>query len=59
MTRGLGGHSQSNVSANLKGISFPAEKDDLCQQAEENGAEPEIQALKPIPPQIPITFWAP
>lgn len=45
MTRGLGGHSPSNVSAHLKGISFPAEKDDLCQQAEENGAEPAVMEV--------------
>ena len=45
MTRGMGGHSPSNVSAHLKGIEFPAEKDDLCRQAEENGAEPEVMEV--------------
>ena len=45
MTRGMGGHSPSNVSAHLKGIDFPAEKDDLCRQAEENGAKPAVMEV--------------
>ena len=39
MTRGLGGHSPANVSHHLKGIGFPASKEDLIQQARRNGAE--------------------
>jgi len=42
MTRGLGGHSPSNVAHYLKGIDFPARKEDLLRQAKDNGAEPEV-----------------
>jgi len=42
MTRGLGGHSPANVSHNLKGVEFPARKQDLMRQARENGAEPAV-----------------
>lgn len=45
MTRGMGGHSPSNVSAHLKGIDFPAEKEDLLRQVEENGAEPAVMEV--------------
>ena len=39
MTRGLGGHSPANVTHHLKGMDFPASKEDLIQQARRNGAE--------------------
>ena len=39
MTRGLGGHSPANVSHHLKGIDFPATKQDLMRQARNNGAD--------------------
>jgi hypothetical protein len=39
MTRGLGGHSPANVSHHLKGLDFPARKQDLMRQARENGAD--------------------
>lgn len=39
MTRGLGGHSPANVSHHLKGIDFPANKQDLMRQVRENGAD--------------------
>ncbi len=42
MTRGLGGHSPANVSHNLRGVEFPARKQDLMRQARENGAEPAV-----------------
>lgn len=42
MTRGLGGESPSNVSLHLKGIDFPAGRDDLSKQAEKNGAPQEV-----------------
>jgi hypothetical protein len=42
MTRGLGGHSPSNVSHHLKGIEFPASKDTLLEVAKENGAERDV-----------------
>lgn len=39
MTRGLGGSSPANVTHYLKGIDFPASKQDLMQTAKDNGAE--------------------
>jgi len=42
MTRGMGGHSPSNVAHHLKGIHFPARKRDLLRQAEDNDAGPDI-----------------
>ena len=42
MTRGLGGHSPANVTHHLKGIHFPAKKQDLIKQAKHNGAEKDI-----------------
>ncbi len=42
MTRGLGGESPANVSFRLKGIVFPARRQDLIQQAQKNGALPEV-----------------
>ena len=50
MTRGLGGHSPANVSHFLKGIDFPAKKQDLMQQAKGNGAEPAvIEVIEAMP----------
>jgi hypothetical protein len=45
MTRGLGGHSPANVTHHLKGIHFPARKQDLLKQAKQNGAEKEVMEL--------------
>lgn len=42
MARGLGGKSPANISHHLKGIDFPANKQDLIQQAEKNGAKDDI-----------------
>jgi len=42
MTRGMGGHSPSNVAHFLRGIDFPAGRDALRRQAEQNGAEPAV-----------------
>jgi hypothetical protein len=39
MTRGLGGQSPANVTHYLKGIDFPASKQDLMETAKDNGAE--------------------
>ncbi len=39
MTRGLSGHSPANVSHHLKGLDFPARKQDLMRQARNNGAD--------------------
>jgi hypothetical protein len=42
MTRGLGGESPSNVQQYLKGVSYPADKTRLLDQAQRNGAPDEI-----------------
>ncbi len=42
MTRGLGGHSPANVTHNLRGVDFPARKDDLMRRARENGADGDV-----------------
>jgi len=39
MTRGVGGESPANVTTYLKGIDYPANKEQLVQQAQKNGAE--------------------
>ena len=50
MTRGVGGHSPANVSKHLKGIDFPAHRQDLIRQAEKNHADAEvIDELKNLP----------
>jgi len=52
MTRGVGGESPANVTTYLKGIDYPAQKEDLVQHAEKNGAEPEVlEVLKGMPEQ--------
>lgn len=38
MTRGVGGHSPANVTHHLKGIQFPASKQELSKQAKANDA---------------------
>ena len=42
MTRGLGGHSPANVTHYLKGVHFPARKQDLLRLAKDNGAERDV-----------------
>ena len=42
MARGVGGQSPSNVQSFLKGVSYPASKDDLLKAAKKNGAPEEI-----------------
>lgn len=42
MTRGVGGQSPSNVQSYLKGVSYPATKDDLLKVAKGNKAPSEI-----------------
>lgn len=37
-------HAPTEVTGHLKGITFPATRDDLVEQARENGAEGEILA---------------
>ncbi|MFC0709819.1 DUF2795 domain-containing protein [Azorhizophilus paspali] len=50
MSRGMGGHSPSNISHHLKGIDFPAGKHDLLKQAERNSADEDVlDTLKQMP----------
>lgn len=52
MTRGMGGHSVSNITHHLKGIHFPAGKQDLLRQARQNGAAQDIMdVLHAMPDQ--------
>lgn len=45
MTRGVGGQSPANVQTYLKGIHFPATRDDLVQKARENDAPQEVLSI--------------
>jgi hypothetical protein len=45
MTRGLGGESPSNVERYLAGVHYPANKGDLLQAAQANGAPRDIMRL--------------
>lgn len=50
MTRGVGGHSPANISHHLKGIDFPAQRDDLSRHAESQGADKEVlDVIKQMP----------
>lgn len=50
MTRGVGGQSPANVQTHLKGVHYPAKKEDLVKTARENGAPKEIMdILKELP----------
>ena len=52
MTQGAGGRSPTNVSTYLKGIDFPANRDQLIRHAEQNGAEQDVlDVLKQMPEQ--------
>lgn len=52
MTKGVGGQSPANVTHHLKGIEFPAGKEDLVEQAEENGADQEVlDVIRQMPDQ--------
>lgn len=52
MAHGQGNSSPINVTKHLKGIDFPAEKADLLDLAEENGAEEEVLAkIRQMPEQ--------
>lgn len=42
MASGSGEQSPINVTHHLKGIDFPAGKQDLVQRAKDNGAPPEV-----------------
>ena len=45
MTRGVGGQSPANVQTYLKGIDYPATKDDLLRTARDNGASDEVMDI--------------
>lgn len=42
MTRGMGGSSPSNIAHHLKGIDFPAGKEQLLECARNNNADQEV-----------------
>jgi hypothetical protein len=50
MTRGVGGHSPANVQKFLHGVSYPADKKDLVEQARRNDAPDEVmETIKALP----------
>jgi|GEM_PF-1455450 len=42
MTRGVGGELPANVTTFLKGIDYPARKEQLVKHAQQNGAESSV-----------------
>lgn len=52
MTRGVGGHGPANIMKHLKGIDFPADKNEIISKAK-SGPGPDtedvIEELKKIP----------
>jgi hypothetical protein len=52
MTRGVGGESPANVTTYLKGIDYPANKEQLVHHAQKNGAESAVMdVLNNMPEQ--------
>ncbi len=52
MTRGVGGELPANVTTFLKGIDYPARKEQLVKHAQQNGAESSvIDVLQNMPDQ--------
>lgn len=52
MTRGVGGHSPANIAHSLKGIDFPARKQELVEHARRNQAETAVmEILRQMPEQ--------
>jgi Protein of unknown function (DUF2795) len=50
MTQGLGGHSSVNVTHHLKGMHFPASKEDLLVRARDHGAGQDmLEVLESFP----------
>ncbi|MFH0810059.1 MAG: DUF2795 domain-containing protein [Pseudomonadota bacterium] len=48
--RGISGRNVANVTHHLKGIDFPAKKDDLISYATEQGADEEVlKVLRDLP----------
>ncbi len=52
MTRGLGGKAPANIQHYLKGISYPANKNQLISTARSNKAPQEVlEAIQDLPAQ--------
>lgn len=52
MTRGVGGESPANVQKYLKGVDYPAKKNDLVKKAENNQAPDDIlEMIRSFPNQ--------
>lgn len=50
MAQGLGGHSSVNVTHHLRGMHFPASKDDLLLRARDHGAGQDmLEVLESFP----------
>jgi len=50
MTRGVGGNSPANVQKYLHGVSYPADKKDLVEQARRNDAPDEVvETIEALP----------
>ncbi|UEM19217.1 DUF2795 domain-containing protein [Skermanella mucosa] len=45
MSKGLDGHSPTDVTHHLKGIDFPAGKEDLVKHAKQQGADESVVDL--------------
>ncbi len=52
MARGVGGQSPANLEKFLKGVHYPAQKNDLVSTARDNGAPSELMdILRQMPEQ--------
>ena len=50
MTQGLGGDSPANIQNYLKGVNYPASKQDLVSRARQNGAPDNVvQNIQRLP----------
>lgn len=50
MTRGVGGHSPANIQKFLRGVDYPASKDDLLKTAQDNEAPDEVvETIRDLP----------
>ncbi len=50
MSHGVGGESSANVQKYLKGVDYPAKKQELVDQAKKNGAPQEVvQVIQQFP----------
>lgn len=52
MTRGVGGHSPANIQKHLRGVDYPADRDQLLQVARRNDAPAEVlEEIRNMPEQ--------